>query len=185
MKEEVLQKMRKEYLSMQKEQKELRRINNRLAQLRENPVVQEYLALSEEASDSATVHIFPFEGIRKAYSRYKMEIEDTNGIMICLGTYQTSSECDIVHGSADILVPRDSKNAEFRTYVDLEKPLSDAFNVPISLCEEYEKKHTVLFPSPLEAREFHHYLKISFLEDAFANGQETAVQNVLTKSIKN
>ena len=122
------------------------------------------------------------EGIRKAYSRYKMEIEDTNGIMICLGTYQTSSECDIVHGSADILVPRDSKNAEFRTYVDLEKPLSDAFNVPISLCEEYEKKHTVLFPSPLEAREFHHYLKI---EDAFANGQETAVQNVLTKSIKN
>lgn len=185
MKEEVLQKMRKEYLPMQEEQKELRRINNRLAQLLENPVVQEFLVLREEASCNATVHIFPFEDIRRAYSKYEMEIEDTNGIMICLGIYKTSLECDIVHGSADILVPRDSKNAEFRTYVDLERPLSDAFNVPISLCEEYERTHTVLFPSPLEAREFHHELKNSFLEDAFVNGQEAAVQNVLTKSIKN
>lgn len=152
--------------------------------MEQNPVVGEYLSLLDKLEEVDSDRVLQWKNVdmvMSAYYLYQNGIDETNGIMVCLGTFKMSNELDIVHGPSSITVSYDSEDAEFRNYVDLEKSMTDFFSVPISLCKEFEEKHTVIFPPVYSPESYFFHLQKEFLNDAISNGQDQAVHNVLTK----
>jgi len=165
-------------------QEKIKKIETRIRCLEQNPVVGGYLSLLDKLEEVDSDRILQWKNVdmvMSAYYLYQNEIDKTNGIMVCLGTFKMSNELDIVHGPSSITVSYDSEDAEFRNYVDLEKSITEFFSVPISLYEEFEKKHTVIFPPVYSPESYFYHLQKEFLNDAVSFGQEQAVQNVLIK----
>ncbi len=187
MKEEILQKIKKEYQSRCDLQKDIKNMESRLEKLEQVPEVREYLSLLDKLEEVDNDRVLKWKNdkmISDAYSLYRKEIDETNGIFVCLGTFRISNEADIVHGRSDIRLSYDDSTAEFRSYVDLEKSMLDSFSLPISLCSDFESQHTVIFPSVFSSERYFYQLQKEFLNDAISSGQEQAVHNVLVKTGK-
>lgn len=112
-----------------------------------------------------------------SYSR----ISNTNNIYVYMGTYQRGSYSDIEHGPTDKRVARDNENADYRVYADIEKNSSDAYvEVPIEKCDDFEKENTILFSHQFISSDYYYSVKKMFFEEALKNGQEKAIQKVLS-----
>ena len=124
MKEELLQKLKKEYIQKKLELDEHNKQVAEINELMKDEKVQKFLSLTEiEIEETKEKKLSDKEIISKIYPKYLYEIKEneTNNIYIFLGTYMYSDEIDIIHGSNDIVVEYDSPNADYRTYFNLEQ----------------------------------------------------------------
>jgi len=187
MKEEILQKMVESYNKKKKMQDDYSAKKSKLKKLTEDPKVKEYLELYKEvngiSNQNRNIMSWTQEDIINAsYNEYKCEIETTHGIVVYMGTFMYSSECDIVHGPSYISLKRDDPKAEFRVYRDIEKPYHEEFSLSIKECNEFESNHTIIIPRTILREEYFNELQKEFIADMIIHGQEEAVNKVLEKT---
>ena len=183
MKEELLEKIRKEYEERKQKQTEIKEKLQELSKLKLDKNVQRYLNLQQEICgmlDISIVNQTDKQLIDSVYNQYLYQMEETNQIFVYLGTYRHSVERDIEHGSNDYLVDKNDVNADYRMYQDIE--LKYPVCIPIKLCEEFECTHQVIFAKGyLKERIFYH-LQSEFFHNAIKYGQEQAIIMLLEKS---
>ena len=179
MKEEYLEKLRKEFNDIKQRQITNKQNKARLTELKENALVKEYIKLEQE------VKKYPKEKteteiINSIYLKFHIKTgEETNGIYYCLGTFKrTLSE-------GEVRLPRDSKEAEYRVYADIES-YHDIVKVPIKKCQEFEKTHPVILSESFIAEGETEYFKLQkeFFLTSITEDQDKACQKILTKTKK-
>lgn len=182
MKEELLQELRE---ALEKEKLKIDNHNKlvkRIMELEKDSKVKEYLELTNLGGfDLKLVEKSDKEIIISLYRHYlrKIEKNETNGIFVYLGTYQRSSETDIVHGGHDIRLSYDNPYAEFREYWDIEYAFGKT--IPISRCGEFEKNHIVINPVTYLKEVAYYDIQEEFFTEAIKNNQESAKKMILEK----
>jgi len=182
MKEETLEKLRKELTEKKEKIKKHNEEVKRIKELRKDPKVKEYIKLTESLEgEEKQIKQKNNELINSIYRKYVYEIEEeeSNKIFVYIGTYCRSCEIDIEHGSSDYRVDYDSESAEYRTYWDLES--YSAINVNINECEEFENIHTIICPDNYFKIMEYHRIQEEFFYNAVLKNQEYAKKLVLKK----
>lgn len=182
MKEELLHRIKSEFLQQKEEVCKHNRKIERINELLEVPEVKEYIQLSDQVkSNEKQVELSVEDMIFKIYNRYLCMIreDETNNIYVYLGTYQYNYDIGVVHSSKDIRVEYNSTNACYREFQDIEQISS--ISVPIDECEEFEKKHTIIYPkSYLTLKKFYEIQK-DFVMALINGNQKSAKAYILTK----
>ena len=115
-------------------------------------------------------------------------VSNTNNIYVYIGTYRYNDEIDIIHGSKDDRVAFFDKKADYRVYRNIESlSYQDDYsiNVPVSQCEKFEREHNVIYPKTCLNGEYYYKVRREFFKTAILEGQEKAIEKVLTKKEKN
>lgn len=182
MNQEILYAIRLEY----EEQKALKRkvddMKSRLEALKKNEYVIEYLELLNMLN-KMNYHRFSTwtddNILDSVFRMHSYKNNETNGIYVCLGTFMLDDLCDIEHGPYDRIVDRDDPRAEYRKYQDIE--CIDTIQIPIKRCEEFEKKHKIIYPNTRYGSRFCYNIQKEFIKDLLVMSQEEACAKVLKK----
>jgi len=183
MKEEILNIIRDEYQNRKERKKDVENMMTRIEELKENEFVKEYLSLLYNLDKINYKDILGWTDdmmLDLAISGNVRNIEETNGIYVCLGTFVLTDLYDIEHGPRNSRVDRNDPRAEYRIYQDIE--CNESIHVPIRLCEEFENSHKIIFPNRYFAGKFYYDIQREFIREAIATNQETACAKVLSKS---
>ena len=177
MKEEMLEKIKRDYLKLEEEYQTKNSKMTRLKELEQHPLIEKNTL--QKATEE---HCLDF--VSEAYAMNSHHIKETNSIFVYLGTYKNNESRDILRGPESTRVKYNDPEAEYRVYVDLEKQSHDALEIPLQNCAFFEQTHRIIFPKSYNTvREFFN-LQNTFLLDAIELGQEEAIERVLAKSKK-
>lgn len=180
MEREEIEKVRKEFGEIKSNQKDVREKLLELEALKENIYVKRYLELSKMDTDYNRK--FSLRSEEELLSRYCSGLNSTktNGIYFCLGTF-TYSNLDIVHGVSDISLDKDDPRASHRKYLNIEDEY-DYYEIPIEKCDDFENKHTVIFPkSRYFAYKEYYKIKNEFFGTTILESQDKALEKVLVR----
>lgn len=164
MKEEVLKNIRNSYVRMKNQQKENRKIYDRLERLKQNKAVQEYLDLQLKLKNLSDMT--DEEMIDVSVQEFSSYIDKTNQIYVCLGEYLLD-------------------NMKYKRYMNVEKN-GDSFLIASCDSLDFEKNHLVIFFDDYEKESFKignkfREIQFDFFKTAIRDGQEEACRRVLTK----
>jgi len=179
MEEQILQKIKKEYLDIKEEQKNLKKLYDRLLELENNELVKEYLFITEKLQESdldKKLAANQNDIISKIYYKHLYNIKQTNGIYIYLGTYKNNHEIDIVHGSLDERVNKNNKQANYILYQDIEK--TEPIQIPIQEAKKFESENIIIFPDIYLSESYYYEVQRNFFNNCVIYGQEEALKKV-------
>lgn len=182
MKEELLQFLKEEVEKEKLQNIEYNKKVKRIKELKKDPNVREYIQLTSLIGDDIKeIKISDVDIIYSFCRRHLSEIKENeaNGIYVYLGTYQYSSEIDIIHGSRDIRVDYDSPYANYRIYWDIEQFAAE--NIPISQCKQFENEHTIINPKSYFKEKEYYKIQKEFFNKAVKSNQESAKKLILRK----
>ena len=181
MKEEALLKIREE-VSKRLTENEL--YNNRIRRIKELQKlkeVKEYIKLIGETGNNLSLRKEKSEDIVYSCFRHYLSSfipeEETNKIYVYLGTFQCSSECDINHGVSDIYVSRNSEEADYSLYRNLENYFIDR-TISIKDRRKFEEENIVLFKNSINGYEL---IRREFAFLSYKYGQDVAVKKLIKK----
>ena len=187
MKEEMLEKIKRDYHELEKEYQMHGEKLTRLKELESHPLVKEYLMLQEELKELSPRKMTEEKRLdfaSEAYAMNSRHIKETNSIFVYLGTYKNRLSRDIFHGPESTRVKYDDPSATYRMYADLEKQKFEALEIAIQNCDLFEQTHRIIYPKSYNTGYEFYDLQNEFVLDAIELGQEEAVKRVLEKSKK-
>lgn len=183
MEKEILDKIKIDYKNALERKKYILELIDKINKLEENDIVKKYIELIVEYESLENDKIINqseqsiFDSI--CYDNmYK--IRETNEIYVCLGTFMSSYDCDMIHGISAVRLSRDDPRAEYRIYRNIENGYSDY--VSITVCDKFEETHHVIIPNTniFTDSYFFKYQK-EFFSLAVTVGQEEAKRRILEK----
>lgn len=182
MEQKILDEIKDKYNTKLKILKKYEVLTKRIGELEENEFVKEYMELitilkNHEGKDMKTWNDNKL--IESAFRNCICNIQETNGIYVYIGTYMSSHECDIVHGSSDIRLNRDDPKAEYRIYKNIET--SDSEMVSVKQWDEFEKTHKIIYPKTTLTDSFFYAAQNEFFSIAIKESQETACNKILSE----
>lgn len=183
MQNEVVDKMKEEFEKRKKSKERCQKMVVRVNELREEPLVKEYLkliSLLDNIDSEVVLNWDDDDMVNKAFCMYKRDIIETNGIYVCMGTFQGSIETDIEHGASDYRLSKNDSNAEYRIYRNLET--EDDIRKKIEDCKKFEEENTVIYPKTLFAEKAFYELQSEFISDVVRGNQEVAVAKIFQKT---
>ena len=169
-----LEQLKEEYKRLIDKRNELNNLIALKKRLENSDVVKSYFEVLKKIEE------YEDQSITKATNKVlidkiieKMKIKLSNGIYVYFGTYK-----DIAY--REYLVNEFDSSAQYRLYVDIEKPYSFAgIEVPIEECEEFEKNHIILMPKNLgDRKRMYDEARVKFFETCIVEGQEKAIQKI-------
>ena len=176
MKEDILEKIRKERDSIIKSIQEDNERKRRLKELLNKSLIKEFMKLSEltfdeDLSMSVINKNKIVSQIIEEYKEFEFDPEDTNQIYLCTGKDWHFILMDGIY-VLDIIGEPESIKCGW--YCNVESSI-DNYLIPIEECDEFEKYHTVIF--------HHDYDKIQseFITRAVNDSQENAIKMILKK----
>ena len=173
MREDLLERIRQEAYEEYLELKNYNRKVFRLNQLLSSDEMKEYFELTQEKPKKLKyVEINIEEIIYSLFEKYSEDIksDETNDIYVYRGTYRYVKPFDYNQNS---IVPRNSLDAEYSIYSNLEK--YDLKYVSIENREEFEKNHNIVFG------ESYFNVRREFALMSVNESQEKAVNHILKK----
>lgn len=185
MEKELIEKKRQEFIEVKRLQKYLRDSILELEQLKENPYVERYIELLKLDTDKNRKIIEKSEDELLGDVIYGIcNVNRTNKIYFYLGTYKYSLECDIVHGSNDVLVKRDDPMADYRAYMNIEDEF-DCLHLSIGNSEIFEKQYQVIFPRYQYFSQKEYYeVREEFFKTVILENEDIAMKKILSRNIK-
>ena len=180
MEKEIQKKIRKAYEDRCQQQREEQELKERLHQLEEDPTVKAYLEAKLEYQLKRGTSTWTEDGMVSAsFMEHRHEIKTTNGIMVCIGSYQETE-------NGPKLVAYSSENVAYRKYADLEKDLDQAITVRTDssegiTCRMLEEKYPVIIPPVAigEERAYYYQLQKEFVRGIISEGQEKTLKKIL------
>lgn len=183
MKEETLNKLRMEVKELKRKNEEINRKNRRIQALEQDSKVREYLKLRGIRETRIIEHLETNEEslVEKAYYSLIRSIneKDTNKIYVYLGTYKSSYESDVIHGSNDIRVDYNDPTSEYRMFQDIE--LDSQIIIPIDKCKDFESSNKIIYLKGYRLWGKYYSIQKEFFKESFKNGQEEACKLILRK----
>lgn len=183
MKEETLNEIRREVQELKRKNEEINRKNRRIQELERDSKVREYLRLRGIKEQKIKEHLETDEEslVKKVYYRYLHSINenDTNKIYAYLGTYKSSHETDIEHGSNDIRVDYLDPKAEYRIFQDIEQDTQ--ITIPISKCIDFESTHKIIYLEGYRLWGKYYNIQKEFFTASVKSNQEKACELILRK----
>lgn len=147
---EELKKIRDEFKQLKDRRDEILEIQNEIAYLEEKEDVKRYLKLIDLFNEKTLGRNSRLDKLTDeqliTIALSKVEVTSSEQVYVYIGTYKYGCECDIVHGAQDILVDRSNCNADYVVYKNLESRYNETLEVPYKKADDFEKKHTVIFP---------------------------------------
>ncbi len=183
MKEETLNEIRREVKELKRKNEEINRKSRRIQELEQDIKVREYLRLRGVKEIRIKEHLETDEDtlVTKVYYKHLRNINenDTNKIYAYLGTYKSSYETDIEHGSSDIRVDYLDPKAEYRIFQDLEQDTQ--ITIPISKCIEFESTHKIIYLKGYRLWGKYYNIQKEFFTVSVKSNQEKASELILRK----
>ena len=105
--------------------------------------------------------------------------KNTNELYVYVGTYCYAKGINI-KGTIDKRVDRDSEEADYHLYINLEKEV-DTKQIPISETVEFERTHKIIYANN---RQEYRLLQQEFAEGLIQYGQEETIKKMTKKRIK-
>lgn len=164
MKQETLIKIKESYERLEKKQKKIEKIWDRVDDLEKNPLIKEYLNLKEQIKllDYKERNLSDSDLLEVCANSYLTYMEDTNDIYVCLGI---------------VFLTEKGIKRKYKRYINLESS-NDNKLIPIEQCELFESIHSVVEVSyPTEYKE----IQKKFILNAMVEGQDIACQKVLSR----
>ena len=182
MKEEILEKIRKDYEFRLEIKENLAKKSARLRELEENKYVKEYLEIINKKSNNNYKwyeYTSDDQILDISYRTYSREIRESNRLYVYLGSYKSDQNYGISCSYNDILVERDSPEVLYSIYWDLEK--ENEIKISIEVRDEFEKIHNIVYPeTAFRDKEFYE-IRRNFLRLSIYEGQEVACKKILKK----
>lgn len=174
MKEEVLNELRERIAERKKYIYEYNSKIKRINELTKNECVKEYIKLLKEVkSDLKLIKCKNEDIIYFEFRNVQHKIEKTNNIYVYMGTFFIDCEHD------EREVERNSKNADFRKYWDIEKYNAVVLSIRDSIV--FEKENTIIYPKTCLKTDMYYKIQKEFINYACKYGQERAVKRILKK----
>ncbi len=176
---DLLTKLREEFLQKREENARKEAAFNSLMQRKEilenAPIVRDYIELLETIKEAK--HGLKDEKQLFLHTLFDYErnglVDETNGIFLYSGTY-------VREWDYGIRVEKDDPKAEFDEYIDIES--LKTVEVPVEDREAFESKHETIEIDESSPVKYSLYeLHRDFMYDAVMEGQEKACQRVLKK----
>lgn len=107
----------------------------------------------------------------------QVNITNTNNIFVCLGTYKHNKDTNGINEPLYTITNHDDEEAVYSEYVDLEKDISECFQINIKLREQFEKINNIIYINPFDRTEFYK-VQNDFFKNVIENGQEKTVDTI-------
>ena len=186
MKNEELIKLRENYNELIDERNKIHALKTKIEKLENSPVVKEYLDTVSEYEDSKTKSVNSIEKaddsyfIRKAVNRTTITPRDD--YYVYMGTYKYTDVIDVIHAANDIRVNRNSNDADYVVYYNLEASVHSfegTVEVPYTKADEFESNHKIIFPKNVVSRESYFYdLQEEYYETAILESEDKAIEKI-------
>lgn len=182
MNSEEVKKIKEEYENLIETKRKMKYLLERKGKLERDPKVIEYIKLIGliKPNDANIFKIIEHMSNKKVLSMAisRVNIENSNNIYICLGTYETAYDLDFDLCKQEFIVDYDSKNAEYSRFVELET--SKVVDVPIEKRNQFEEENIILLPPEnMNSVEFYTITKEKFFDDALTYGNDIALKRIL------
>lgn len=174
---------RQKYNDLKLKQQEYKQMRQRILELEQNPIVQEYLNLVELVKEQSKNKRFEdHEMISNAFEELALNTNDSNNILVYMGAYKSN-----------VLVPKlveikNDYNADYILYRDLET--CRFFKVDIHNKKMFEKENNVIFlddtnfSSHLDYFDGFGKLTSMFFKELLVKPQEEVVKQLVKKKSK-
>lgn len=182
MEEEILNTIKEEYKNKKELKKDIENKVARVEELKNSEVVKEYLNLLEFLDKTNYKNILNWTDdmmLDLVISKNIRNIEETNGIYVCLGTFMLANIHDVEHGPSNYRLARNNPRAQYRIYQDIER--DNSIEIPIELCEEFENTYKIIFPNVYFTGKFYYDIRREFIRESIATNQEKACTKILKK----
>ena len=189
MKNEELRELKEKVKQLKDERDKVLKIWEEIKKLENNEYVKKYLELLDvfkEKTSGKNTGIDKYTDkkiIDIALSNTKITPDDE--IYVYLGTYRYSDEIDIVHGSCDIPVSRNDRNANYVLYQNLESKYHESVQIPYAKADEFEISHKIIVPQNVVSRPRYFYdLQSEYFETMILESPEKAkeiINNLIKK----
>lgn len=186
MRNEELIKLRENYNELINERNKILALKSKIEKLENDPIVKEYLDSVSEYEDIKAKHVYPVEEkegsyfVRRAVD--KTSITPREDYYVYMGTYKHTSEIDIIHAANDIRVNRNSKDADYVVYYNLEARVHSfegTVEVPYSKADEFESTHKIIVPKNVVSSNSYFYdLQEEYYETAILESEAKAIEKV-------
>ena len=99
-------------------------------------------------------------------------------------TLSCSTQVKLFHGSCDIPVSRDDRNANYVLYQNLESKYYESVQIPYTKADEFEMSHKIIVPQNVVSRQRYFYdLQSEYFEAMILESPERA-KKIVNKLIK-
>lgn len=186
MRNEELIKLRENYNELINERNKILALKSKIEKLENDPIVKEYLDTVLEYEDNKAKHVYPVEEKEDSYfvrrAVDKTSITPRKDYYVYMGTYKHTSEIDIIHAANDIRVNRNSKDADYVVYYNLEARVHSfegTVEVPYSKADEFESTHKIIVPKNVVSSNSYFYdLQEEYYETAILESEAKAIEKV-------
>lgn len=182
MNSDLLKDFKEEFLKKLEENKRKKLIFEALMQrkgyLENSRVVQDYIALMEQIKDMDDEVLDEGQIFWHVLFDYEDKglVSETNGILLYAGSFFRDQDYLIS-------VDRNSSDAEFDNYIDIES--FDEIDIPVEDREIFEKEHKVIVLDDESSKYSLYELHGQFMYYAVNEGEEVACQKILSRNKKN
>lgn len=189
-------RLKQKYNGLIEKRESLTQLKQSLEKLEENKAkleldlnVQAYVSILEQIAKikkmlptSKEQSNFTDAGILSAILNQNISEENTNNIYVYIGTYDYSSDCDIVHGSSVIQLPDDSLDYGWKVYKNIELNYWNASKeITKRELSQFKSENTILYaPKGIDPEKFYIQIRTAFFEELMKVGQENALEKVLS-----
>lgn len=176
MKENILEEIRKKKDSVIKSIQEENERKRRLKELLNEPLIKEFMKLSELTFDVDLSMQLPRKNeivsqIIEEYKEFELDPEDTNQIYLCRG----KNYFGVLDGDYQLMdFSGRYGSVKCGWYCNVESEI-DNYLIPLEECDEFEKTHCVIFHNNFEK------IQMEFVTHAVNYSQGNAVKMLLRK----
>lgn len=142
-----------------------------------NKYVEEYNSIFKDTGNKK-------KSIREASSKIKIKEENSNGLLVYVGTYKVDK---YVTKAVELLTYENDPKAKYKRYIDVETGKS--INVNMDSVQEFEETHKVIYKEVVMENIMLHYqnyqdVRDEFFEEVITEPQDKVVLKLVNSSEK-
>lgn len=175
-------KLKERVKQFQNKRKEILEIKKEIFELEENEEVKRYLKLQDILEEKTTGRNTGFDRFTDekliSIALGEIYIIPDEEIYVYIGTYKYNREIDIIHGSNDILVSRNNREADYVIYQNLESKYNGTIEVPYKEADEFETNHKIIFSQNISREAYFYKLQAEYFETMILESPEIASKKI-------
>lgn len=182
MKQKDLDKIKNEYMNLDRLRTIASLLKEEKEELEQEQMVKRYNEVCTKLEKMSMYLSFSDNYIMNTVLK-QVDIVNTNNIFVCLGTYKHSKDTKGINQLLYTVTNHDDEEAEYSEYADIEKDISECFQVDVKLREQFEKNNSIIYIDPFNRTEFYK-VQHEFFKSAMENGQEKTVKTIKKQLLK-
>lgn len=179
---EELEKLREAYKVLESKRNKVLVLKKEIEELEKIDIIKKYNKLIDDYSkmtSGANTGIDEYTDDQLiSIALNHVKITPDKNIYVYIGSYRYNREIDIIHGSSDYEVSRNSSNIDYVIYENLESIYNSTIEVPYHKVEEFERTHNVIFPKNVLNYQYFYKLQLEYFKTMILSSREDAIESI-------